>query len=201
MPLCLCFILAYDVLQKPHQENKTHLADTASVTPSSNNLIDTTDDVLDSPKSSGQKIFSNMQFSFQDLKSRREKRLSLVQSSKYRYGKANGKRFIFQYSPYKVGKSYICLLFLVNFLVTIRLQLWSFHSQTLNSRKKGFWQQQPPNSKDCSRRNTSAEWRFLVWFIFFFIKLDVVELIGCPDVNTQRYFSKWRKCNQVVRFF
>lgn len=89
---------------KLHQENKTHLADTASVTPSSNNLINTTEHVLvsdppicssparlDSPKSSGQKIFSNMQFSFQDLKSRKEKRLSLVQSSKYRYGKANGK--------------------------------------------------------------------------------------------------------------
>ncbi|XP_045830997.1 DNA mismatch repair protein PMS1 [Trifolium pratense] len=88
---------------KLHQENKTDLADTASVTPSSDDLIHTTDHVLvsdtpvrsspvrlDSPKSSGQKIFSNMQFSFQDLKSRRDKRLSLMQSSKYRYGKANG---------------------------------------------------------------------------------------------------------------
>ncbi|CAK8572806.1 unnamed protein product [Lathyrus sativus] len=89
---------------KLYQENTTQLADTATITPSSNNLISTTEHVLvsdspirssplrlDSPKSYGQKIFSNMQFSFQDLKSRREKSLSLMQPRNYRYGKYIGK--------------------------------------------------------------------------------------------------------------
>ncbi|RDX85851.1 DNA mismatch repair protein PMS1, partial [Mucuna pruriens] len=83
-------------------KNNTPLADSASITPSSKDLI-TTDVLasdpplhsspvrLDSSKSSGQKICSNMQFSFQELKKRREKRLSLLQStesSKYGYVKA-----------------------------------------------------------------------------------------------------------------
>ncbi|KAJ1435682.1 Ribosomal protein S5 domain 2-type fold, subgroup [Sesbania bispinosa] len=87
-----------------YQENNTSLADTASIAPSSNDLINNTKHVLvsnppspsspvqlDSSKSSGQKICSNMQFSFQDLKNRREKRLSLMRSSKYRCGKADVK--------------------------------------------------------------------------------------------------------------
>ncbi|XP_061347276.1 DNA mismatch repair protein PMS1 isoform X2 [Gastrolobium bilobum] len=84
------------------QQNNTSLADTASIGPSSNDLINTTKHVLvsdpplhsspvqlDSSKSSGQKIRSNMQFSFQDLKKRREKRISMLQSN--RCGKANVK--------------------------------------------------------------------------------------------------------------
>lgn len=116
LPLSISFTFQYNVLQKLHQEDKTHLADTASTTPSTNDLINTTEHVLvsdspirslpvrlDSPKSSGQKMFSNMQFSFQDLKSKREKILSLMQSSQYRYGKAIGKRFLFQKCLYKIG--------------------------------------------------------------------------------------------------
>ncbi|XP_027365558.1 DNA mismatch repair protein PMS1 isoform X2 [Abrus precatorius] len=84
------------------QENHTPLAETALVTPSSNDPI-TADVVasdpsllsssvrLDSSKSSDRKICSNMQFSFQDLKKRREKRLSLFQSSEYGCGKAEVK--------------------------------------------------------------------------------------------------------------
>lgn len=96
-------------LQELDQENSASLADSAPATPSSNDLINTSEHVLvsdpplhsspvclDSPKSSGQKICSNMHFSFQDLKNKREKRLSLMRSSKYRCGKANVKRFLFQ---------------------------------------------------------------------------------------------------------
>ncbi|CAI8603789.1 unnamed protein product [Vicia faba] len=88
---------------KLYQENTTQLADSATITPSSNNLISTKEHVLvsdspirssplrlDSPKSSGQKIFSNMQFSYQDLKSRREKTFSLMQPKNNRNGKYNG---------------------------------------------------------------------------------------------------------------
>ncbi|XP_020236909.1 DNA mismatch repair protein PMS1 [Cajanus cajan] len=83
-------------------KNNTPLVDTASIPSSSNDLI-TTDVLasdptlhsspvwLDSSKPSGLKICSNMQFSFQDLKKRRDKRLSLLQSSKYGCGKAKVK--------------------------------------------------------------------------------------------------------------
>ena len=96
-------------------------ADKASIAPSSNDLINTTDHVsasdpplrstsvrLDSSKSSSQKIFSSMQFSFQDLKKRREKRLAKLQSSEYRCGKANVKRFLFQYPLYEIIRSSMC---------------------------------------------------------------------------------------------
>ncbi|KAL2323640.1 hypothetical protein Fmac_028019 [Flemingia macrophylla] len=83
-------------------KNDAPSANTASIPSSSNDPV--TADVLasdptlhsspvrvDSSKPSGQKICSNMQFSFQDLKKRREKRLSLLQSSKYGCGKAKVK--------------------------------------------------------------------------------------------------------------
>ncbi|KAK7392328.1 hypothetical protein VNO78_20762 [Psophocarpus tetragonolobus] len=83
-------------------KNNTPVADTASITPSSIDMI--TENVLatdpplhsspvklDSSKSSSQKICSNMQFSFQELKKRREKRLSQLKSSKYGYGNAKVK--------------------------------------------------------------------------------------------------------------
>lgn len=97
-------MFTYNALQKLHQENKACLADTTSITPSSNDLINTSEHPtlhsspvrLDLPKSSGQKICSSMQFSFQDLKDRRAKRLSLMQPSKYSCGKAKGKRFLLQ---------------------------------------------------------------------------------------------------------
>ncbi|KAL5136555.1 DNA mismatch repair protein PMS1 [Glycine soja] len=83
-------------------KNNTPIGDTASINPSSIDMI--TADVfasdpplhsssvrLDSSKSSRKKICSNMQFSFQELKKRREKRLSLLQSSKFGCGKAKVK--------------------------------------------------------------------------------------------------------------
>ncbi|KHN46574.1 Mismatch repair endonuclease PMS2 [Glycine soja] len=83
-------------------KNNTPLGDTASITPSSIDMI-TTDVLASDPplhsspvwlnscKSSSNKICSNMQFSFQELKKRREKRLSLLQSSKFGCGKAKVK--------------------------------------------------------------------------------------------------------------
>ncbi|KAK7277728.1 hypothetical protein RJT34_22743 [Clitoria ternatea] len=83
-------------------ENNTSLAGTESITPSSNDLI-TTDALASDPllhsstvplvssKSSGEKICSTIQFSFQELKKRREKRLSMLQSSTYGCGKAKVK--------------------------------------------------------------------------------------------------------------
>lgn len=86
------------------------LADAASTTPSNNDLIDNSKDVLasdhqlgssplqlNSPKSSSQKLCSNLQFSFQDLRTRREKRLSMLQSNNYRCQKVNVKRYLFNF--------------------------------------------------------------------------------------------------------
>ncbi|KAK7356411.1 hypothetical protein VNO80_15682 [Phaseolus coccineus] len=77
-------------------ENNTPLANRLSITPGldmittdvlvSNPPVHSSPVLLDSSKSSGRKICSNMQFSFQELKKRREKRLSLVQSSKFGCG-------------------------------------------------------------------------------------------------------------------
>ncbi|KAK7344434.1 hypothetical protein VNO77_14031 [Canavalia gladiata] len=86
------------------QKNNIPLADTASITPSCNNLsiadalasnppLHSSSVQLDSSKPSGRKICSNMQFSFQDLKRRREKRLSLLQSTEYGHGKAKVKSY------------------------------------------------------------------------------------------------------------
>ncbi|QCE06573.1 DNA mismatch repair protein PMS2 [Vigna unguiculata] len=82
-------------------KNYTPLADTPSITPGIDMIttdvlasippVHSSPALLDSSKSSGRKICSNMQFSFQELKKRREKRLSLFQSSKFGRGKAKDK--------------------------------------------------------------------------------------------------------------
>ncbi|KAI4349649.1 hypothetical protein L6164_010213 [Bauhinia variegata] len=86
------------------QVKAASLDDAASGVPSSNNLTSTLEQVLvsdppvhssplptDSPKTSGQNICSNMQFSFEDLKTRREKNHSILKSTKYRCRRVNGK--------------------------------------------------------------------------------------------------------------
>ena len=102
-------------LQELDLKNNTPLGDTASITPSSIDMI-TTDVLASDPplhsspvwlnscKSSSNKICSNMQFSFQELKKRREKRLSLLQSSKFGCGKAKVKRFLFLYPLFEIRK-------------------------------------------------------------------------------------------------
>ncbi|XP_019441764.1 PREDICTED: DNA mismatch repair protein PMS1 [Lupinus angustifolius] len=83
--------------------NSISLADTASVPPSRNDLISTTEHVLESdtplhsspaqlksPRSFDW-IISEVQFSFQYLTKRRDKRLSSLPSSKHRCGKADVK--------------------------------------------------------------------------------------------------------------
>ncbi|XP_047171306.1 DNA mismatch repair protein PMS1 isoform X2 [Vigna umbellata] len=82
-------------------KNNTPLADTPSITPgidmistdalASSPPVHSSPALLDSSKSSGRKICSNMQFSFQELKKRREKRISLFQSSNFGCGKAKDK--------------------------------------------------------------------------------------------------------------
>ncbi|ESW16287.1 hypothetical protein PHAVU_007G144100 [Phaseolus vulgaris] len=82
-------------------KNNTPVADRPSITPGldmittdvlvSNPSVHSSPVLLDSSKSSGRKICSNMQFCFQELKKRREKKLSMVQSSKFGCGKAKDK--------------------------------------------------------------------------------------------------------------
>ncbi|XP_022640680.1 DNA mismatch repair protein PMS1 isoform X3 [Vigna radiata var. radiata] len=82
-------------------KNNTPLADTPSITPgidmittdvlASSPPVHSSSALLDSSKSSGRKICSNMQFSFQELKKRRDKRISLLQSSNFGCGKAKDK--------------------------------------------------------------------------------------------------------------
>ncbi|CAL0316198.1 unnamed protein product [Lupinus luteus] len=85
------------------QVNSISLADTASVPPSRNDLISTSEQVLvsDTPLHSSPAqlqslrsfdwIISEVQFSFQYLTKRRDKRLSSLPSSKHRCGKADVK--------------------------------------------------------------------------------------------------------------
>ncbi|MED6155508.1 hypothetical protein PIB30_006016 [Stylosanthes scabra] len=89
---------------KMELDQENNIAEKESIAPSSNDLVKTTDHTLnsnpplcsasvrlDSPKSSDKKIFSSMQFSFQEMKKKREKRLAMLQSSEYRCRKDNSK--------------------------------------------------------------------------------------------------------------
>jgi len=109
MPFSHSFLYIYEYadLQEIDLKNNTPVADRPSITPGldmittdvlvSNPSVHSSPVLLDSSKSSGRKICSNMQFCFQELKKRREKKLSMVQSSKFGCGKAKDKRFLFLY--------------------------------------------------------------------------------------------------------
>ncbi|KAK4273206.1 hypothetical protein QN277_021652 [Acacia crassicarpa] len=81
-------------------KKEASLANAASIAPSSNDLINISEHVSvsdrqlclsTSKKSSDLVICSNLQFSFQDLETRRKKRLSMLRSSNYRCQKVNVK--------------------------------------------------------------------------------------------------------------
>ncbi|XP_028804109.1 DNA mismatch repair protein PMS1-like [Neltuma alba] len=82
------------------QAKEASLADAASIAPSSTDLINMSEHIFvsdhqvcssTSKKSSDQKTCSNLQFSFQDLNTRRKKRRSMLQSSNYRFQQVNVK--------------------------------------------------------------------------------------------------------------
>lgn len=83
------------------QVKEASLVDAASIAPCSTDLIHISEHVSvsdrqfcssNSRKSSDQKLCSNLQFSFQDLQIKREKKLFMLQSSNYRCQKVNVKR-------------------------------------------------------------------------------------------------------------
>ncbi|KAL4338687.1 hypothetical protein HN51_048904 [Arachis hypogaea] len=93
-----------DGVCKMELDQENNKAEKAPIAPSSNDLIKTTDHTLnsdpplcsasvrlDSSKSSAKKMFSSLQFSFQDIKKKREKRLAMLQSSEYRCRKNSSK--------------------------------------------------------------------------------------------------------------
>lgn len=64
--------------------------------------------VLDAPMpSSDLKICSTLQFSFEELRTRRHQRLSRLQSSSYKCGRTTTERFIKWKLPFKTGKGLI----------------------------------------------------------------------------------------------
>lgn len=87
-------------------------------------------------------ICSTLQFNFQDLKKRRQQRLSQLQSSNYICQRINAKRFI-KAVIYVISLNYLKILFLSYHIQTLLLDVmvlhhWSCLNQKMRSEKQGL---------------------------------------------------------------
>ena len=94
-------------IASPSKDLKNKLQDLPVATPlcSSGSILDA------SNPSSGLQLCSSLQFSFQELKTKRQQRLSIFQSSGYKHGRAKMKRFM-DWNFIWTREKYDCALFL-----------------------------------------------------------------------------------------